>query len=336
MEVCKVADTIDFKFQTSIPIEDLDLKTLKNLSFINKGSRMEQNLYLTLSFPRGYYHNNAKLIKYEEEVQKVLLSMIEGIESLGYEIEKIELMRVDYPFTYYRDPNENFNSHRQIYELFSLCAEEYGWKAKDIGRGQKETCMLVDTLISGRSRNKITIYNQALRLMETGWNKDIYYKTLMDYPELPNRTRIEVSLRRRKVLKNLKDLKLKEIKELAYGTIEEIIFNQIPKVKDKLIAQLGERLKMERESKGNKFKLESFILREENKRLIIDFTIMREAINIAYKNNSSVSTIARRAKKIIIEMEEKEGVFYISNLERIKKIERQLKKERRNSTLKKS
>jgi len=324
-------DTINIRVQTDkvLNVEDIPrLKATKNINSI--GILKDKSCRLIISIPRTHYLSNAYLVTSEWEVQSALEYVKAELERLGYKIMRMEVTRVEYPFTYIRPVEESFNSHRQVFQLFSMCGDIYGYKAKDFGKGnRRENYLLRNSWIPGRSRSGISIYDQHLKINETE-RKLRTEKILKDYPDLPSRTRVEISMRYRKILKDRSSLRLNEVKKLSYKVIDEVIFKNIYEAIKLTTKTLTSALKKARVKQGNSFKLATFI--RDHKELIFDYTLLREAIKKAYINYEGAKYAYKAAKKELIKLEESEGVFYIGNLKRIENIKKQLKKESRSST----
>jgi len=321
-------DTIDLKVLTNKEILEEDLEQLRELKMINGFKYGVHGKVFIVSFPRYfYYRSNAYLITKESEVQEVLKELKGSIKALGYQVEKEEILRGDYPFTHNRPGLETFKGWGQIWRFLGLCAEVQGWKYKEIGQdGEIETLIIQDTFRNKASKERIKIYNQALKLEVNGELE----LSLKEFPCLDTRSRIEVSQRIRREVKSFKRKILKEIKKTSYDLLEEIVFKSIPAAKERAIKELENLLKEWREEKGSTFRLSTFI--EANKFKIYDFTILREAIKRIYPGGS-YRTVSKRAKKCIEEMEKRDGVYYQGNLKRIEQLRKEIKKESKISTV---
>ena len=318
-------DTVEYLIFLNKALSEEDLQQLKCLGVIKSIRISIHGWIIEVIIPRHFFINNAYLITKQKEVNKAMSEVIESIVALGYKIEKIETLRVDYPFTCIRDPQESFNSYRQIWEWFGSASELQKWSVKDTGcKKARETYTMHDTLKLGKSRNKIVIYDQHAK-MKQKLSKSLFAKTLEEYPELENRSRIEVVQRHRQVYRGSYP-SLKKIKNRSYEILEEVIFSKLELAKKETIEELTRKLISSRELKANCFRLGEFI--RDNKMLIYDYEILRESIKNVYKESSAKKTY-KRAKKILKELEEKEGVFYIGNFKRIEEMKKQLKKENR-------
>lgn len=322
-------DTIDLKILTHREILEEDLEQLRELKMVNGFKYGVRGKIFIVSFPRYYfYKSNAYLITKEREVQKVLKELRDNIQGLGYQVEKEEILRGDYPFTHYRPNFETFKGWGQIWRFLGVCAEVQGWKHKEIGQdGDIETFIIQDTLRNKASKERIKIYNQALKLEVNGELE----LSLIEFPGIETRSRIEVSQRIRKDVKSFKGKVLKEIKKSSYDLLEEVIFKNVPIAEERAVKELEKLLKEWREEKGSAFRLSVFI--EANKFKIYDYVILREAIKRSYGKNSCWN-ITRRAKEYLLEIEGREGLYFLDNLKRLKELRKGIKKEFKVSTVK--
>lgn len=322
-------DTIDLKIFTDNEILEEDLEQLRELKMVNGFKLVRGRKIFIVSFPRYYFSkSNAYLITKETEVNRVLEELRENVESLGYKIEKEEILRGDYPFTHQRPGIESFMGWGQVWRFLGACGKVEGWTYKEIGQdGEIETLIIQDTLRNGASRERIKIYNQALKL-EVNGELEV---SLMEFPDLKTRSRIEVSQRIRKNIKSYKGRMLKEIKLSSYQLLENVIFKNIAVAKERNIKELTKALTEWREDKGKAFRLSTFI--EANKFKIYDYTLLREAIKRVY-DKRSYQTVYIRSKKYLEALEKRGGIYYLGNLERLEALKREIKKETRASTVK--
>ncbi|ADO82684.1 hypothetical protein [Ilyobacter polytropus] len=150
-------------------------------------------------------------------------------------------------------------------------------------------------------------------------------KVLEDFGDLKERTRVEVSIRLRKNRKNFKENMLKEVKFRSFKYLDHIIFNNINKAKQKSILTLSNQLNKWRKEKGDSFRLNTFI--EANKDIIYDYSLLREAIKNSYSNSQTAEKTYLKAKKYLLELEERDNTKYINNFKRIDDFKKQIKKE---------
>ena len=103
-----------YTFKTSV-IETLTRSGYCGVTNIQEEIGEELKITVWISYPRYFYTDNAFLIKNKEEclkVQKEFVSMIrQGIGSLNMDENtvRINLTRVDIPFTYLMEKSETFN-----------------------------------------------------------------------------------------------------------------------------------------------------------------------------------------------------------------------------------
>ncbi|ADO82686.1 hypothetical protein [Ilyobacter polytropus] len=127
-------DTIDLTITTNKKISDCDWEELRKIKNINAIRLKANNRVIVLSFPRYFYTlANAFLITKEKEVNEVLENLENTITRLGYNIESVLFLKIDYPFTHYRPATESFNSWKQIWAFIKLCSELGGWQYKGYG-----------------------------------------------------------------------------------------------------------------------------------------------------------------------------------------------------------
>lgn len=316
-------DTLDIRIETTPPMELADIKHLKKNKIINKFVIGEIDNHIVLSVPNHYFSNNAYIVRTEKELSMVLKHMEMIIINQGYKIDKIHTKRIDLPFTTIREEKETFESWQQVYKLFSLSSEKYGYITKYIcGNDGLETIYFKDR--PTKCRTQIIIYNQSKRLKDHCTIQE-YDHTISSFRDLKQRTRTEVSFRKRT---ELDKLNLKESKEKAYQIIEHVFFNNLEQVIEETIKKLSYRL-MEARKEEN-FRLLTFILK--NQTFIYDFNILKEAIKNNYENKLTAKAVISKSKKILKGMEEEQKIFYIGNLKRIGEYLKQLKKEKRSPT----
>lgn len=315
-------DTSDLKIKTIPDLSKKDILKLRKEDYINRWTMGSDYNYVVLSIPKTYYKNNAYLVTKQAEVKRSMEQLKEIIENKGYQVE-IETLRIDYPFTFIRPGIETFESWDNIHRLLNLCGVKYGLNDKEyLSSKGKEGFCIADNFFNHKI--KISIYNQALKLREKGKFSE-YETTIKKFNDLEQRTRIEVSNRLR--IKGAK-LSLKNIKTKAYEVLEEIYFNNLDLVLNEKIEELTNNLNKAREKE--KFRIDKFI--ERNLKNIYDFEILKRAIKLSYENYHTIKSTITKSKKIILEIEEETGVFYVGNIKRVKELKKQLKKEKRSPT----
>ena len=161
------------------------------------------NLIVKISYPRYFFGNNAFLITRRSEcfeVQKYFAKAIMEHEYWKDIIGELKLLRVDIPFTYYMNTDEEFRSYENLYRIMGLVYNETKPKARpkafiDMINNSMETVIYSDNGKSDKtSNNKLMIYNQYLNLSQK-LDEEVLEDTLETYEDLPYRIRMEVSKR---------------------------------------------------------------------------------------------------------------------------------------------
>lgn len=177
-------------------------------------------LNVKLSYPRFYAATNAYLISNRQECLAVNNRFINEIEyRLMYDLNNnirlnyidllnwfrnnvsIKLIRVDTPFTYFMS-EPNFNGYKNLYLMLN---DIYMYLNKNaipknfgaLGSGEIESLIFTNTTNISSYHSKIMIYNQYNKFQNYYGNSkpDFFNSILLQYPDLPNRMRIEVSKR---------------------------------------------------------------------------------------------------------------------------------------------
>lgn len=134
------------------------------------------NLIVKISYPRYFFGNNAFLITRRSEcfeVQKYFAKAIMEHEYWKDIIGELKLLRVDIPFTYYMNIDEEFRSYENLYRIMGLIYNETKPKARpkafiDMINNSMETVIYSDNGKSDKtSNNKLMIYNQYLFKFES-------------------------------------------------------------------------------------------------------------------------------------------------------------------------
>lgn len=268
------------------------------------------NLIVKISYPRYYFGNNAFLIDRRSqcfEVQKYFAEAIMEHEYWKDNIGELKLLRVDIPFTYYMNTNEDFNSYTNVYHIMGFVYNETKNNARpkafiDMIDNSMETVIYSDNGKSDKtSNNKLMIYNQSLNL-STKLEEEVFEETLDTYKDLPNRIRMEVSkrikLRRSFDSKGFANLDIlgcyfEDYKKyiLDYALNKEKI-DELYNIWANNLA----RTLIERRALGN-FNYEVFVL--QNLSSIYDYEILRRALRIGIENESTRENAVTKVRKIL-------------------------------------
>lgn len=243
-------DSINITLKTKIKIPDSQLrdysnqnissKNLASKTYISKIKYIEKskNEYMIqINFPKAFNATNSYLVTTQKDVDYVLNDFLKEVSE--YFVVSIVLTRVDYPFTFIMPVGRTFSSYVPLFRAFT---KEVG-NAKaflDLKKLEFESIYFTDTKNTTGSNKKILIYNQYRRMEDT---KPQYLKEdLIKFPNLKQRLRIEVSLRKNKQLKLIDYkskivLSLSEIKKESFDYFNFILNED--RLKDEVICQEG-------------------------------------------------------------------------------------------------
>ncbi len=312
-------DTVDLMVSTDKDILDFHWEQLRELKNINGIRFRKEGKIIILSFPRYfYYSSNTYLITKEDEVNEVLDNLVEAVELLGYEIIDICFLRIDYPFSFLRPEGESFESWKQIWAFIGVSSNISGWGCKSYSELEGAESYYFR---NPNSKIRLTIYDQALKVKNSGRLE----RALKVFPDLKKRTRIEVSMKVRKNRQRFKGGILKEVKTRAMKALYKIIFRNIEEAKESSRLVITNLLKEWRKEKAHSFRVDTFI--EANKHIIYDYVLLREAIISTYSNPKSAEAIYRKARKYLLELEERDGIKYFKNFKRLESLIKILEKE---------
>lgn len=264
------------------------------------------NLIIKISYPRFYAGNNAFLISKRSECFIVQNHFSENIMN-DYRILNLNISRIDIPFTYYMNNNEDFLSYWHIYQIFAYV---YDIKFKnanakayiDLLTKNVETLIYSDSGKGGKNYNsRLEIYNQHLNLsnkIEEIEMEDI----LLTYPDLPQRVRMEVSkrIRLRKTFTGVEfsqfDILGNYFEKYKKYILDNILdFKVIEDLYTTWALQLANIL-IERKALGN-VNYEIFILQNEG--IIYDYEIIRRAVALGIDNINTRENAITRIRKIL-------------------------------------
>lgn len=294
----------------------------------------ELKITVCLSYPRCFYTDNAFLIKSKEEcltVQKGFISMIrQAIGKMNENVVKINLTRVDIPFTYLMDKSETFNSYLNVFNILEKIHQMTIPKGsiKCYGESnQIETIYFYDSQNTSNYNTRISIYNQAKKFQDF-YARD---KNRLDYiycnnPDLNQRIRIELSKKIRRNPFSLTEFENFDIySEYVPSYAEyllETLFNPIAveKVKENQVQHLKGMLFNLRQS--SLFTYESFILWNEGE--IFDYDILRRAIMETSCNPNSGYQGTSTSKNFLLKRENETKILYFDVFKRIESIRKMI------------
>lgn len=242
------------------------------------------------------------------EVQEYFSENILEVDDLKSILGEIKLLRVDIPFTYYMESEEEFSSYENIYKIFAYVynKKKNGARAKgyiDVMDEKYETVVYSDNGATGKSaNNKLMIYNQYENLRNK-LDLEVFEETCDVYKGLPNRIRMEVSKRiNLRISFNSESFSNFNILEKYFNDYKEYILDNI--LKKEIIGELynlwSEELAevlIEARALGN-FNYEVFIL--QNISNIYDYEILRRALGIGIENFKTRESAVTKVRKILI------------------------------------
>ncbi len=290
------------------------------------------NLIVKISYPRFYEISNAHLVLSHSQCIEVQAHFC--VQLMGHELlhdAKIKLDRVDIPFTFYMDERYDFSSYKKVYQILDYVYRKKNFNIvpkafTDIEKFKAETLIYSDSASISGSNKKVMIYNQYKNIKTKTKDQDILDKILIEYTDLPNRMRIEVSKRiKRKeftILEfgvfSISNEYLENYKKYIYDNLLDI--NEIENFYDEKSKDLADKLNQIRE-KG-KINYETFIYKEiEN---IYDNEIVKRAIRICMEKEGiktrekAITTI----NKILYEYQSNQKMIIIETKKIIEKIRR--------------
>ena len=293
------------------------------------------NLIIKISYPRFFSGSNAFLIDRRSqcfEVQKYFAEAIMEHEYWKDKIGELKLLRVDIPFTYYMNTNEDFNSYTNVYRIMGFVYNETKNNARpkafiDMIDNNMETVIYSDNGKSDKSsNNKLMIYNQSLNL-STKLEEEVFEETLDTYEDLPNRIRMEVSkrinLRRSFDSKGFANLDIlgyyfEDYKKyiLDYALNKEKIDELYNIWANNLARTLIERRTL------RNVKYEVFVL--QNLSSIYDYEILRRALKIGIENESTRENAVTKVRKILEGIQNERNIIVMDTYAVLMKIRERL------------
>lgn len=315
----------------------------------------ELSITFRFSYPRRFYLTNAWLIKDKKECllahRSILIRIVDSIKASNLnecnEIKnflrenlKIYITRLDIAFTYLMEEEESFHSYHNVYEIFSKVHNLKPLKEVKkfySGDNKVETIYFYDSCNTSNYNKRIVMYNQAKKFNEFYANNLEILKIIYEgNPDLDRRIRMEVSKKIRRAGFAWDKFPDFDIFSEYVGSYAEFLLDslfeekKIEQIKENQIRILKERLFIER--KNYNFNYTNFIL--NNKHEIYDWDILRCAIMESSSNENSGYQGTSTARKVLKDLEEKDGIIYFGVFKKIedmrKVISKYCKGERKN------
>lgn len=292
-----------------------------------KSCNRKNQITVKISYPRYFYGNNAYLVQTRDECFEVQEHFIKKLNhNLFNNLQKIELARVDIPFTYVMKRNERFPDYSN---LFKIMGEVYYYKNPngrpkafiDLITEEKETIILTDSKTPNAFNSRVVIYDQYLNLKEKLLTKE-FEKALNDFKDFPYRMRIEVAKRIRRKGYSLKEFAntdffsyyKEEYKKYLFKNL--LNFEEIAILYEDKSLELKERLEYEKIKRG--FSYEHFILMEEKH--IYDYEILRRAVGMAIQNKKTKENAITTIRRILSKFEDRNKKIVLNVFEKLEEI----------------
>lgn len=316
------------------------IESPNNYFYCDVKEKKKYEIIIKISFPRFYYGNNAYLVETEEECAKVQKNLVRSIRNnrIFDDLEEIDIMRVDIPFTYYMEEGEIFNSYSNVFRVMALYCHSQNKKSSskaymDLVTLNKETIHYADTPCPSGYNKKIMIYDQSLNL-KTKLKPNPYNKALRDFPDLKQRIRIEVSNRVKRNPVTLDEFSNMEIFSHYVKKFKEDVkklvlnFDGIDSILEKKTKKLSRKIreeKKEKKEKGKKFMYEMLILKTIDT-LILDYKVIRNAIYNTGKNIKTCENAVTTVNKILEEYEKERNIIIRGTYSKLKEIAKTIDK----------
>lgn len=307
----------------------------------------ELSITFRFSYPRRFYLTNAWLIKDKKECllahRSILIRIVDSIKASNLnecneiinflkENLKIYITRLDIAFTYLMEEEESFHSYYNVYEIFS---KVHNLKTLNevkkfySGDNKVETIYFYDSCNTSNYNKKIVMYNQAKKFNDYYANNPIMLeKIYKENPDLDRRIRMEVSKKIRRVGFTWYQFQCFDVFSEYVGPYAKFLLEKLfdkkalKQIKENKIRILKERLFIERQN--HNFNYTNFIL--NNKYEIYDWDILRCAIMQSSSNKNSGYQGASIAKKVLKDLEEKEGIIYFGVFKKIENMRKMISK----------
>ena len=287
----------------------------------------KNQIMVKISYPRYFYGNNAYLIKTSEECLEVQEHFSKKLKkSLFSNLDCIELVRVDIPFTYIMDEDKRFSDYSNIFKVMGEVYFAKNPKGRpkafiDLITEEKESLIFTDSKVQSGYNSRLIIYDQYLNL-EKKLQKSEFKKVLRDFKELPNRMRIEVSKRIRRKSFSLMEFEEEDFfyyykKEFKIYLLENIFdFKEIEKLYCRIAEKLADYLVEDKKERN--FSYERFLLVEEKQ--IYDYDIIRQAVIEITDNRKTQENAITVIRKALKRYESRRGIIVLNTYRKLEEI----------------
>lgn len=306
-------DTINvtYKFTRELSLEETStlLFTERYIESIKASSHEVNKYYIGYSVPKFFCFSNARLIGNQSFniFKNHILSLFKDITISAV------VTRVDTPFTFWMNNKETFDQYSHIFRLLSLFYSDgqpisaTKFYADTITR-KIETFIFSNSSNINRSSNKIIIYNQAKKILDSDStsHKDFFKAVVNKYPDLNSRIRIEVS---RKTNMPLEKLSYQDQYQKSYNYLNINLFG-IGAMEDYL------------EDLSDTYKQITDIQYEIFKGLIFDYNTYRKTLKSIITNERTLESKLYRLKSKLREF----NLEHLCNIT-LKKVLPKIKKE---------
>lgn len=288
------------------------------------GMKSSAHFQIKVSYPRFFRGINAYLVYTAQECLAVQRNLIEQLAQIlyifGYVIDRVELLRVDIPFTYYAANDFDFTRYQSV---FTVLAHSY-YLGRSKKKVQADTKGIIDMLSfkletvnlsthrSSGGNQEICIYNQYRNIETKTINPELWNQYLIQYPDLKRRVRIEVKKRiKRKKFTSLEFMNFNIL--LEYGekhkqfllktlfskkNLEEIKKLYYQKLQESYLQYQGSHTKMN-------YITWIYIAREN----IIDYGILRQVLKENINNPKTLESAITKIRKELIVLNEQNIVM---------------------------
>ena len=300
---------------------DLNLfKSRLGYTYVDVLEYNEERIIIKISYPRFLKGHNAFLITNIDECLDVQEYFVNTLFLYGYDkfFSRINLIRVDIPFTYYMEEGEYFCYYQNIFKIFAYIYKINEINAspkaiQDILSGKQETLYYADTKVIANYNSRVMIYNQAQNI-EDKMGYKTYKEILNEFPDLRKRIRIEVSKRIKRDSMLIKEFARFNIFGHYFPRFKRYLLDNLLNVDNletiyrEKIENLTNLLVEERDEKRN-FTYEAFLL--EHIHDIWDYEILRKALKKAIPNVKTYENAITAIRKILKKYEERNSIMIL-------------------------